>query len=305
MTIDTIETNDLMTKTIAISVEFTSMGSHRKASLDGVEVAADADEKRVGVHTKILKCPEMDAIHKLFQKLRTSLIDAKQGLVLPSLFKRGVYLVPIASVDQVNTLLTEARSSLDAMVNALIEVYDLRIQEDSVALGTRFRASHYPLIADLREAFSVSWSFLSLAVDSQLESISSEIFAAQKKLSKEKEAAACEEIILVLRGAAYSLVATMDEMLSGFDKNGKPMRFYDSKITNLLNFMNNFEVRNVMQDKELSDALGEMRGLLSGVSPEALRTSDGLRLAVSEQTGKIKDKLSGLMTSAKRKIELE
>ena len=303
MTIE--DTNDIMTKTIAISVEFTSMGSQRKASLDGVSVNDDADEKRLALSTRILKCVEMDAIRKLFHNLRLNLVDAKQGLVLPSLFKRGVYLVPLQSVDQVNTMLTQAKSALDVLVTKLTEVYDLRIQEDRVALGDRFKAKHYPSHADLREAFSISWNFLSLAVDSKLESISSEIFAAQKKLSQEKQDAVREEVTLVLRGAAYSLVATMHEKLSGFDEKGKPLIFRDSLVTNLLTFLNNFEVRNVLNDKELSDALGDVRSLLSGVTPDALRTQEGLRSAVGSQVGAIKDKLSGLMTSAKRKIELE
>jgi hypothetical protein len=305
MTIDNIDKNDILTKTIAISVEFTSMGSQRKVSLDGVSVENDADEKRLALSTRILKCDELDAIKKMFHQLRLSLVDAKQGLVLPSLFKRGVYLVPVQSVDQVNALLTEARSKLDAMVDALSEVYDLRIQEDRVALGDRFKGKHYPTHTDLRESFSISWRFLSLGVSDQLESISSEVYAAEQERVKEECKAVCEEIKSTLRGAALSLVATMHEKLSGFDEKGKPMIFRNSLVSNLLGFLNTFEARNVLQDKELSDTLGEMRRLLQGVTPDALRTQEGLRSAVGDQVGAIKDKLSSLMTSAKRKIELE
>ena len=303
MTIE--DTNDILTKTIAISVEFTSIGSKRKVSLDGVSVENEADETRLALSTSILKCQELSVIRKMFHKLRLNLVDAKQGLVLPSLFKRGVYLVPVQSVDKVNTMLTEAQLELSALVDTLLDVYHLRIQEDRVALGPRFKSKHYPSHDDLREAFSISWRFLSIGVSDQLESISSKVYAAEQERVKEQCKAVCDEIKSTLRGAALSLVATMHEKLSGFDEKGKPLIFRDSLVNNLLTFLNNFEVRNVMQDDELSATLGQMRSLLSGVTPDALRTQEGLRSAVGEQVGAIKDKLSGLMTSAKRKIELE
>ena len=301
----TIDTNDILTKTIAISVEISKIGGHRKASLDGVEVDVNADEKRIGVHTKILKCSELDAINALFTKVRSGLVDDKHGLAFQSLFRSGVYLVPVGSVENVNSMLTDARSRLNELVNNLIAVYEDRIEGDRVALGSRFREDHYPSPCDLRERFSISWRFLSLGPSIQLQSISSEVYAAEVERVKSECKAVGDEIKSTLRGAALSLVTAMHQKLSGFDEHGKPLIFRDSLVNNLLEFLNNPKVESVMQDKELSDTLGEMRSLLQGVTPDALRTQEGLRSAVGMQVGAIKDKLSSLMTSAKRKIELE
>ena len=96
----------------------------------------------------------------------------------------------------------------------------------------------------------------------------------------------------------------MNERLNGFDDKGKPHVFRDSVVSNLLNFLNTFEVKNVMGDSELSQTLGQMRGLLSGVTPADLRSNEALRSAVGAQVNAIQTSLTALITTQTRKVNL-
>lgn len=294
--------NVILEKTIAVSVNFGSIGQSRKVSLTGVDV--DADKNRLTLMAKILQCKEADAIRSLFSELRLSLIDSKRGLLLPSLFKRSVYLVPIESVDAVEAMLTKGRINLTDRVEALIAVYPERIEADRVALGTKFSAAHYPSVAALREMFSITWRYLSLGASSQLETISASVYAAEVERVKLECSEVGEEIKMTLRGAALELVSSMHDRLTGFDEKGKPKIFRDSMVSNLLNFLNTFEVKNVMGDSELSSTLSDMRSLLANVTPADLRSNQALRSAIGQQVGAIQDVIGNMVTTQSRKIKI-
>jgi len=303
MTIDTNDTSaDILSKTIAVSINFGSIGQSRKVSLTGVDI--DADKDRLTLSAKILQCKEADAIRSLFTEVRLSLVDTRRGLLLPSLFKRGVYLVPIASVEAVDGILKQGREDLAERVEALVAVYPERIEGDRLALGSKFSAAHYPSVSALREMFSISWRYLSLGASSQLESISASVYADEVQRVKIECASVGDEIKATLRGAALAMVTSMHERLAGFDANGKPRIFRDSMVSNLLQFLNTFEVKNVMNDSELSQTLSQMRGLLSGVTPADLRSNEALRTAVGQQVGAIQTSLTALVTTQTRRVSL-
>tara|TARA_R110000824_G_scaffold136367_2_gene299952 strand:+ start:913 stop:1893 length:981 start_codon:yes stop_codon:yes gene_type:complete len=297
-----LETNDILSKTIAVSIQFGSIGQSRKVSMTGVDI--DADKNRLSLSAKILQCKEADAIRSLFGEVRLSLVDTRQGLLLPSLFKRGVYLVPIASVEAVDGILKQGREDLAERVEALVAVYPERIEADRIALCSKFSSAHYPSVEELREMFSISWRYLSLGASSQLESISASVYADEVERVKIECASVGDEIKATLRGAALALVTSMHERLSGFTESGKPKIFRDSTVNKLVEFLNTFEVRNVMNDSELSSTLGQMRSLLSGVTPADLRSNEALRSAVGEQVGAIQESLTALVTTQTRRVNL-
>ena len=301
MTIDN-DANEILNKTIAVSIQFGSIGQSRKVSMTGVEI--DADKARLSLSAKILQCKEADAIRSLFTEIRLSLVDSRRGLLLPSLFKRGVYLVPIASVESVDSILKDGKGRLSELVENLVAVYPERINEDRQALGSRFSEAHYPSVDALREMFSISWRYLSLGASSQLQSISASVYADEVERVRTECVSVGEEIKATLRGAALALVTSMHERLAGFDAKGKPRIFRDSMVTNLLDFLNTFEVKNVMGDTELGNTLGQMRDLLNGLTPSDLRSHDSLRASVATQVGKIQESLASLVTTQNRKIVL-
>jgi hypothetical protein len=94
-----------------------------------------------------------------------------------------------------------------------------------------------------------------------------------------KMAEASDEIQQVLRASMSELVGHMRERLQE-DPTGKPLKFKESTVSKLVEFLDMFELRNVIDDSELTDLVNKARDLLKGVDAEDLRTTAHLRTKV-------------------------
>jgi hypothetical protein len=63
---------------------------------------------------------------------------------------------------------------------------------------------------------------------------------------------------------------------------GKPLRFKETTVSNLVEFLTNFEFRNVTDDIELQALVAQARQLLQGINAEDLRTTGELRTKVQQ-----------------------
>ena len=71
-----------------------------------------------------------------------------------------------------------------------------------------------------------------------------------------------------------------DRLKDGPD--GKPLRFKETTVSNLVDFLGTFDFRNVTDDAELKSLVDRARTMLSGVSADALRTTGDLRAKVQQ-----------------------
>ena len=94
-------------------------------------------------------------------------------------------------------------------------------------------------------------------------------------------AEASSEIQTVLRESMAKLVQHMaDRLKEGPD--GKPLRFKETTVSNLIEYLANFEFRNVTDDGELQALVAQARELLNGVDSDDLRTTGDLRSRVQQ-----------------------
>ena len=101
------------------------------------------------------------------------------------------------------------------------------------------------------------------------------------------------------------LVQHMAERLKDGD-DGKPLRFKESTVANLIEFLENFEFRNVTDDQELQNLVKQARGLLQGVGVDDLRSTGDLRTKVQQGMANLASELDSLMTrTGGRKFRFE
>ena len=117
-------------------------------------------------------------------------------------------------------------------------------------------------------------------------------------------AEASSEIQQVLRQSMADLVAHMAERLKdGVD--GKPLKFKQSTVSNLVEFLSNFSFRNVTDDRQLQGWVGRARDLLQGVAADDLRTSVDMRTRVRQGMAALASDPDGmLIKSGGRKMRL-
>ena len=131
----------------------------------------------------------------------------------------------------------------------------------------------------------------------QLKGISQEVWEQERDKAAQRMAEASSEIQQVLRQSMADLVAHMAERLKD-GSDGKPLKFKQSTVSNLVEFLSNFSFRNVTDDLQLQDLVGRARDLLQGVAADDLRTSGDMRTRVQQGMAVIAADLDGMLVKA-------
>ena len=96
-------------------------------------------------------------------------------------------------------------------------------------------------------------------------------------------------------GTIYRYLSHVQHMADRLKEgpDGKPLRFKETTVSNLVEFLANFEFRNVTDDSELQALVAKARELLHGVNADDLRTTGDLRTKVQQGMAEIAAQLDG------------
>ena len=160
-----------------------------------------------------------------------------------------------------------------------------------------YNPADYPPVDEVAREFGLSWQYVSFGVPDQLKGISQEVWEQERDKAAQRMAEASSEIQQVLRQSMADLVAHMAERLKD-GADGKPLKFKQSTVSNLVEFLSNFSFRNVTDDRQLQDLVGRARDLLQGVAADDLRTSGDMRIRVRQGIAALAADLDGMLVKA-------
>jgi hypothetical protein len=290
---------------IAFSLSQHKIGIKRKVDSARITVDeksdAQPDKNLVSVSKELLKCKEFDAIGSMDGLIRKNLMN----LAVPAPFKDGIYLIPLVSVQKIDSMIETYKQDRQKLVDKFIDIYVDAILEAKTRLGVLFNENDYPAIEKVKESFSVSTSYLDLNVPGRLQTINPAIFEKERKIFTEKLENAALEIQTKMREALADLVSHMvDRLTPGED--GKQKIFRDSAVGNLKEFLQNFRDRNISDDSELQAIVDKANELLGSRSPQSMRDNNAIAEEVKTGLSTIKSQLDLLVTTAKsRKFNFE
>ena len=168
-----------------------------------------------------------------------------------------------------------------SLVDAFLSAYPSLCQDAAKRLRGLYNPADYPPVDEVAREFGFSWQYVSFGVPDQLKGISREVWEQEREKAAQRMAEASSEIQHVLRESMAKLVQHMaDRLKEGPD--GKPLRFKESTVSNLVEFLTNFEFRNVTDDNELQTLVSQARELMQGVTADDLRTTGDLRSKVQQ-----------------------
>ena len=264
---------DLAQKTVCVKVRLGRLGNTRKVSNSQVEVDTDKSQIRVSKH--LLDSRELRAIANFDGEVRRYLYDT----CLP--FEAGIHLCPLALLEEMEGRLRQLGARRKGLIEEFLAVYPLLCQEAGKRLRSLYDPSDYPPVEYVEQQFTFIWQYISFGVPDQLREISTRIWQDEREKAAQVMAEAGQEIQQVLRSAMAELVKHMrDRLKDGPD--GKPLKFKESTVSNLADFLGTFNFRNVTDDAELRSLVDKTRGLLLGVSADDLRTTAGVRAKVQQ-----------------------
>jgi len=288
----TVTVPDINKTSVCLVLEMQFLGNSRKIKNDQINV--DADESMVRASKKLFDCDELAAVKSLDGEIRKYLYQK----CLPSMFKEGIYRVPISSLEKVIDQLEEFKAERQARIEKFLENYEQHVQDAQKKLRNVFDPRNYPTDAnDARNRFSMTWKMVTFDTPSTLKAVSESIWRDERNKARIELQQATMEVREVLRQGMAELVNHMYDRLTKVDDvTGKGVTFKAATVSNFQRFLDDFSERNITNDTELASLVDRARKLLGNeVTPDALRKNANVRQTVTEGIGSLKIALDSLM----------
>lgn len=255
---------NILEKVLWLAVRLQRPGNRRKVPSALFTVPADKD--LIHVSKRLLDSPELKAIEQLDGEIRKYLYSR----CLPSLFKNGVYLLPIGLVEEVEEKLNHDKKRRNELMEKFIQAYPANRKAAEKRLKKLYDPTDYVSEEDIRKSFRCDWQYVSFTVPGKLKEIDKALFRKARERAEKNWAEAAKEAQGLLREQMRELVGRLCERLTP-DKKGKPKVFRNTLISNLKDFLDTFHARNITDDKRLEKLVEKAKKILNGVSPEGLR----------------------------------
>lgn len=294
---------------LAILIEIHKWGTRRPVKtsevgeVSSVNTDTKVDKAQLSMSKAIVKCDEYDAIVRLDRGIRASM----SLMSLPAVLAEGAYLVPFKSVARARELIAAYREAREEAIDAFLRKYEGNLlDQEAIRLGPLFKRDQYPALEDVSDAFSVEISYPSFKPDGALKTINEEAYREALDDNIRRMSDAAEKIQLAMRAGLLKLIEGLSKALSKVREDGKPGIFHESTITNVQAWLDVFKDRNLTEDSDLDAIVSRCNAVLSGLSPEELRSDMDLRGEVVRKMEQVSGELSGLVKSAPlRKFSLE
>jgi hypothetical protein len=301
---------NLTERAVLIRIRFRLFGNSKKVSSDRIHVMTHQEEgevqdekvnkKRLRVTKSLLESPELAAIDSFDGQVEKFV----KGLCLP--YEIGIHLLPVTVLTLVENKLKQFAGEREVLVQKFLAKYESQCKSASEDLSSVFNPTDYPSLSSVAKKFDFEWSYMALGAPDQLKGISEEVWqeAKEKEALKMQEAGA--EIQGMLREAMCKLVEHLALSLSPDPDTGKKRTFHGTTVSNLMDFLGNFNFRNVTDDEELQKQVTQARELMKGIDVKDLKKNEAVRDNVQkgmEAIAKTLDEM--LVTSGRRKMDLE
>lgn len=287
----------LFDKACALTVTTRRMGNRRQGDMK--KVATTADKERLRLSKELIVADELDKI-VTFQNELYKWVTARSN---SSFFKSGIYLVKNDQVDAFETQLREATETLRTkLVPALIRAYPKAVETARAALGDQFNLADYADITALPGLFSIEWNWIAFTVP---DALPEELRRAEADKLQKTFRDAEEQIVLALRKGFADLVDhAVERLKGGGGPDDKKKVFRDTLVTNIQDFIQTFNARDLMNDEDLKRLIERAQVVLGTTTPDDLRQSELTRDRVATQFEEIKKTLDSMIVDkATRKFD--
>lgn len=261
----------------------------------------DVDISKLRGSKVLFDSEEYDAIESFKQKRRQEF----GNLGIPFPLGDSMYLIRIVNIPKAEELSARTDRELRALVEQLQAVYPSQITPEAVRLGPLYNAGDYKAPEALGSLFSFRSKWMHFGVPEILREIDAALWQKERERTAAVWQEAKEQGLILLRETMAEMVKRLVDAVTP-DAEGKKKRFYATAITNLTDFFEAFEDRNLAGDEELAVQVSKLKEIVEGNDLDDFKTDDKLRAFVKAEGGKIQEALgSMLIESGARAIRLE
>lgn len=291
---------------VCLSLKLGMLRTRRRISTS--QIQTDADPTMVHVSKDILESDELKAVNRHHGDVKRYL----RSRCLPSPFRSGVFLLRLALISDVMAQLDTYRTENDILVKRFLTFYETvhaqRADEASPfreKLGTLYNADDYPAPSKVAQAFRFDVQLWELSTPGSLRTIDRALYEREAAKMQNVWEEARQTITQVLLQEFRDMTARMAERLTP-SPDGTQRVFRDSLIGNLQEWLDIFDKRALTDDQELVSFVRKARAMVSGINPEVIRDSDGLRADLARDMQALSQQLDvAIVTRPGRAIEFD
>lgn len=277
---------------IAISLTYRVLGAIKNG--DKQEIETSADKSAIALKKTIFDSEKYNAILKHDNNVRLMVNNWTNQF----LDRRSVRVFHKNALVKIDNYLKSMAAIRKELVEDFLQIYPVLKEDAMLRLGKQFNANDYKDIDTVRNKFSFSWQYLSLGLP---ENIPAEIKEEQIAKAESIWNSAAIEIRDTLRLSFVELFKHLDKALKGEVK-----RFYSSNITNLIEFIDCFNQRDLTKDNELKDILAKCKNIVAEINPESVRNDEDYRKKMAESLAEMNKTVETLAVSVnKRRFSTE
>ncbi len=216
---------------------------------------------------------------------------------------QGLVFVPKEMISRVDTGLNEFKTEFSEAVNEFIGEYDSLRETAMIYLEDLFNEIDYPV--DVKKKFSFAWRFIILDVpDGKAGLLAPEVYEREKEKFIQTMEEAREMAINSLREEFASMVERVTDRFS-MGPDGKPKIFKNTAVQSFYDFFETFKERNIFRDEELAQLVTRAREVLSGSSPEDVRSDESLRTSIRAGMQDVEVTMADILDRPRRKIVMD
>lgn len=278
--------------TLILDLEFGQVSNRKKLSSETTAVDTQIDRSMLHISVDMFDAPELKACQSFLVALRGNI---KARTVPACHLRGGMYLVKMDAMSEIDEVIEKAKVDFRPLVQAFADVVEQRRDEAKERLGAAYDATKYPTREQVMAIYKISHSWMTVSTPGSLKKLNRAIYEREVQKAEENLRVAVEDITTMLALEAKKLADHMvDRLTPGAD--GKQKIFRDSIVSNITDFLANFNMRNIGTSDELDAQVTRIRALIEGVNPDDLRKSDQLREDVAIGFSKVAESLDKIVT---------
>jgi len=296
--------SQLFDNTVCLAVTFHRAGQHRRIRRGEAEVISSVnntdkpDQDQFSVGKKIFSSEHYRSAMRIAIKFDVWM----HNRAVPCPLKRGTELIPVGMLDEVYAKLDQAQAEYSAEADALLAEYDQLKQEARQKLKDLYREEDYPEPNRLRQSFWVERRMFDFSPPGEAK-LSESVYRQERDRWQQTFAEAENEVRLALRESMLVLVSHLAERLKPLP-DGKKRKLHGSAVDKVVEFLDLFDRRNVLNDNELKVLVAKARQVLSAdnMMTEALREDETIRNIVGRRMEEVKTGLNALIESGPARV---
>ena len=290
MTIAEKTQKELSERAIYLVLDWSALGTWKRVDTEKVVTKKQKRDDEVRARKRVINSSAMSDLRSIRYKVKRML----RTYALNSMFRPGVYAIPVQHVDYVDSVLKDADNNMHSVREKLQAEWPPVIKDPKERLGDLFDAADYPSAEEAANELQLSFRYMAIAeTPAILKTIAADVYKEDVERAKKETEKELEAFRLHLRAALLEIVENMRKTLQKPDGDRKV--FGQRFFKRLDEFMATFQVRNLSDDGELKKVVAQLKKVADGTDLTTLKEDAPTQKALNKTLKGINTELDKLV----------